>query len=59
MSEIPTPLGESPPASPRPVWIRWFIHAENGLIGIVLFAMLLLPLLEIALRKVFQVGISG
>jgi len=33
--------------------------AENGTIALVLAAMMVLPLLEIALRAVFKVGISG
>jgi tripartite ATP-independent transporter DctM subunit len=59
MSEIPTPLGESATAASRPLWLRWTIGAENTLTGIVLFGMLLLPLLEIALRKFFGTGITG
>lgn len=43
----------------RPVWIRWLRAGEDGVMGFVLTALVVLPLLEIALRKVFHTGITG
>ncbi len=42
-----------------PGWIRWLRAGENGLMGLVLTALVLLPLLEIALRRLFRTGVTG
>ncbi len=64
MSE-PTPGSPaSPPIAadktPRPpVWRRWLRSGENGLVVLVLAALVLVPLLEIVLRKTANAGIAG
>ena len=40
-------------------WRRWLRDVENLLVSLALAALMLLPLGEIALRKLFQTGISG
>ncbi len=47
----PAPAGEG--------WRRWLREAENLLVSLALAALVLLPLGEIVLRKLFQTGISG
>ncbi len=47
----PVPAGEG--------WRRWLREVENLLVSLALAALVLLPLGEIVLRKVFQTGISG
>jgi tripartite ATP-independent transporter DctM subunit len=59
--------GENHSAAPGPVqpipagdgWRRWLREVENLLVSLALAALVLLPLVEIVLRKVFQTGISG
>ena len=59
--------GENRSAAPDPVqpapagdgWRRWLREVENLLVSLALAALVLLPLGEIVLRKVFQTGISG
>jgi tripartite ATP-independent transporter DctM subunit len=59
--------GENRSAAPGPVqpvpagdgWRRWLREVENLLVSLALAALVLLPLGEIVLRKVFQTGISG
>jgi C4-dicarboxylate transporter DctM subunit len=46
-------------AGKSPAWIRWLNAGENSLIALVLLALMVLPLLEIALRRAFQAGITG
>ncbi len=53
-SEVPS-IDEST-LSRRAVWFR---RSEDWVVVVVLFAMMILPLLEIVLRKAFQVGISN
>jgi C4-dicarboxylate transporter DctM subunit len=50
------------PVQPAPAgdgWRRWLREVENLLVSLALAALVLLPLGEIVLRKVFQTGISG
>lgn len=50
------------PVQPVPAgdgWRRWLREVENLLVSLALAALVLLPLGEIVLRKVFQTGISG
>jgi tripartite ATP-independent transporter DctM subunit len=59
--------GENRSHAPGPVqpapggdgWRRWLRDVENLLVSLALAALVLLPLVEIVLRKVFQAGISG
>jgi C4-dicarboxylate transporter, DctM subunit len=53
--EIPVPAGN---AIPPTGWRRWLRAPENGLLVASLALLMLLPLLEILLRK-FKTGISG
>ena len=59
-SEIPVP-GQPPdqPVPPPPSRWRWLWEAENILIPLALAALMLLPLIEIAGRKLFHRGLSG
>ena len=58
--EIPVP-GQPPdlPVPPPPSRWRWLWEAENILIPLTLAALMLLPLIEIAGRKLFHRGLSG
>ena len=56
---IPGADGASTSASSRPAWVRWFCSGENGLLALVLAGILLLPLFEVVLRKLTNVGIKG
>lgn len=50
------------PVQPAPAddgWRRWLREAENLLVSLALAALVVLPLEEIVLRKLFQTGISG
>jgi tripartite ATP-independent transporter DctM subunit len=50
------------PVQPAPAgdgWRRWLREVETLLVSLALAALVLLPLGEIVLRKVFQTGISG
>lgn len=40
-------------------WLHWLKQSENHLVSLTLGLMVLLPLAEVVLRKVFQTGISG
>ncbi len=54
--------GAPGPLQPVPAgdgWRRWLREVENLLVSLALAALVLLPLGEIVLRKVFQTGISG
>jgi C4-dicarboxylate transporter, DctM subunit len=55
--------GDAPgPVQPAPAvdgWRRWLREVENLLVSLALAALVLLPLGEIVLRKLFQTGISG
>lgn len=42
-----------------PAWRRVYLHGENLLIVGALMAMMLLPVIEIILRRLFNTGISG
>lgn len=44
---------------PRSGWSRWLNAGEDGVMGLVLVVLMLLPLLEIVLRKLFNTGITG
>lgn len=52
----PGPLRPAPPGGG---WRRWLREVENLLVSLALAALVLLPLGEIVLRKLFQTGISG
>src|SRR5947209_1695185 len=58
--EVPVP-GQSPdqPVPPPPSRWRWLWETENMLMPLVLAALMLLPLIEIAGRKLFHRGLSG
>lgn len=62
MGEIPapgTPPGQPAPSpAPSSPW-RWLAEVENILIALVLAALMLLPLIEIAGRKLIHRGITG
>ena len=54
--------GAPGPLQPAPAgdgWRRWLREVENLLVSLALAALVLLPLGEIVLRKLFQTGISG
>jgi len=54
--------GAPGPLRPAPAgdgWRRWLREVENLLVSLTLAALVLLPLGEIVLRKLFQTGISG
>lgn len=54
--------GAPDPLRPAPAgdgWRRWLREVENLLVSLALAALVLLPLGEIVLRKLFQTGISG
>ena len=55
-SGAPGPL-QPPPAGDG--WRCWLREVENLLVSLALAALVLLPLGEIVLRKLFQTGISG
>ena len=46
-------------ARPRPAWQRWLRSVEDGLLGLVLTALVVLPLTEIVSRKLGWRGIKG
>ena len=46
-------------AQPRPAWQRWLRSVEDGLLGLVLAALVILPLTEIVSRKLGWKGIRG
>jgi tripartite ATP-independent transporter DctM subunit len=52
---------EPPPAGEvRRHWVlRWLIHLENAVVVFALAAMVILPILEIILRKTASAGVSG
>jgi tripartite ATP-independent transporter DctM subunit len=43
----------------RPTWLDYLCRAENLLVVAILAAMVILPIAEIALRRLFGVGIKG
>ena len=47
------------PATPASNRLRWLWEAENVLVALALAVLMLLPLIEIVGRKIFQGGISG
>ena len=52
--------GPANPPAPAPVgWRRWLRVSEDTLVTLALGALVILPLLEIVLRRLFQNGISG
>ncbi len=55
------PVAEAIPGSTPVVtgWRGWFRHGENLIVALAMGAMVLLPLSEIGLRKLFHTGISG
>lgn len=55
------PVAEAIPGSTPVVtgWKGWFRHGENLIVALAMGAMVLLPLSEIGLRKLFHTGISG
>ena len=55
-SDAPDPVQPAPAGDG---WRRWLREVENLLVALALAALVLLPLGEIVLRKVFQTGISG
>lgn len=58
MSEFKLDAGAEPSA-PLPWWRRAFHSGENSLVVFVLAALVIVPLAEVALRKVFGTGIAG
>ena len=57
-----TPEGSSTAADakpPLPAWLRWLRSGENAVILLVLAALVLVPLVEIVLRKSINAGIAG
>ena len=52
-------LGPVQPAPAGDGWRRWLREVENLLVSLALAALVLLPLGEIVLRKLFRTGISG
>lgn len=56
---IPGSADASTSKSSQPAWVRWCCAGENGLLAAVLAGMLLLPLLEVFLRKFTSIGIKG
>jgi tripartite ATP-independent transporter DctM subunit len=50
---------ENPPAPAPDGWRRWARVGEDSLVTLALGALVLLPLLEIVLRRLFQSGVSG
>ena len=58
--EIPIPPEYIPrPAAEVKGWRAWLRNGESFIVSLVLAAMVILPLTEIILRKVFHTGISG
>lgn len=55
-SEIPA---QSSPQTRLGGWRGWLHHTENTMVALTLAAMVILPLAEVALRKLFHAGISG
>ncbi len=55
-SDAPGPVQPAPAGEGSRRWLR---EVENLLVSFALAALVLLPLVEIVLRKVFQTGISG
>ena len=55
-SDAPDPVQPAPAGDG---WRRWLREVENLLVSLALAALVLLPLVEIVLRKLFQTGISG
>ena len=55
-AELTGHVSPPPPAGP---WRRGLIYAENLVLTLCLAAMVLLPLSEIVLRKLFSTGITG
>lgn len=47
------------PSPDAPAWIRWGRHFEDGLVNLVLAVMVVLPLGEILVRKLFGGSIAG
>src|SRR6267378_6903838 len=60
MGEMPA-AGRLPiePAKAAPSRWRWLWETENALVSLALAALMLLPLIEIAGRKLFHGGVSG
>ncbi len=58
-AEIPSELDFNPSDPKRPRWLRNACQAENSLIVLALAAMMLLPVVEIISRKLFNRGVSG
>ncbi len=54
----PLPAGPTPRPAESPAW-RWIHIGEELLVSLSLLVMVLLPLLEIALRRLFGFGIPG
>ncbi len=58
--EIPIPPEYIPrPAAEVKGWRAWLRNGESFIVSLVLAAMVILPLTEIILRKLFHTGISG
>jgi tripartite ATP-independent transporter DctM subunit len=52
--------GAATPPAPAPEgWRRWLRAGEDGLVAAALGALMIVPLLEIVLRRLFHSGISG
>jgi tripartite ATP-independent transporter DctM subunit len=59
-AEAPSdPAQPASAAGPMAGWQRWLRTGEDSLIAVVLAALVLLPLGEILLRKLFHAGLSG
>src|SRR5262245_59671054 len=60
MNEQP-PVAEAPGASapPRSAWLLWLYALEDGLLGLVLAALVILPLTELVSRKLGWKGVKG
>ncbi|MBI4328182.1 MAG: TRAP transporter large permease subunit [Chloroflexi bacterium] len=55
---IPPEIAAQPPAAMQG-WRAWLRNGENCIVALVLAGMVILPLTEIILRKVFHTGISN
>ena len=56
-----TPVAEASgtEAAPRSAWLRWLHSLEDGLLGLVMAALVVLPLTELVSRKLGWKGVRG
>jgi tripartite ATP-independent transporter DctM subunit len=52
-------MSDAPSVTPRPAWQRGLHSLEHGLLGAVLGALMLVPLVEVLLRRTAGIGIQG